>query len=301
MLFFACTIYLIRAEKKPKIIMNVATKKYVTAVGSDLLLTEERKSATPFCTKNGEGFNDELIQVCDDMELKNASEKPESRNSKSMDDKYDALNSKNKLNKPDLPPKSIMSMDRRSNLVGSGSLLDDDLDFFSDNKNKNVKKDTEKIEDGGISATSALGEPKKTHVKNEHSGLTITVQTPLMGSRKLTGSTVHLEPERPTRAQAFQIIELDDGSVRIINDNLCLSVKEFGGSVGKLDDKIIASACNKEDKNNKFKFIEESDPKNTPDSPRILDETKLAALKEVARVSPKLREKIGMDYLEMMS
>lgn len=257
MLMILFHIIFILTKRKPKLIQNVATSKYFSAVDRDLLLTEDKNSATPFCMKVGDGFNNLFIQVCDQGAAQ--PEKPEQSTSRSQSQQGDSL--------------------RRSNLIDSPSM--------GGNKPR--------IEEGG-SAESALGGIRKN--RDENIGLTLTVQEPVIGSEKLVGSEVLLEPERPTAAQAFRILQADElGTVRIMNENLCLTVNESEGSIGRKGGIVVVAACNKDDLNNQFRLLDSNDQGPAP----TLDETKLAALKEVARVSPKMREKIGMDYLEMMS
>lgn len=270
------------SRRSPKIIQNITTKKYLSAMDRDLLLTDDKKSATPFCMKVGDGFNNLLIQICDDEDVVN---QPEKIDEKEEDEK---LNSKVKLNSQQRPSskrnRGAEDSLRRSSLIDRSLIADE--------------KEDKKIEEG-LSAESALGGIRKN--TDFHSGLTLTVQGPLLGSEKLTGAEVILEPESPTLTQVFRILQADEmGTVRIMNENLCLTVKESKGSIGRKGDILIVAACYKEDLKNQFKFIDLSNAGNA-ESARILDETKLAALKEVARLSPKMREKIGMDYLEMLS
>ncbi|KRH92283.1 hypothetical protein M153_82380002, partial [Pseudoloma neurophilia] len=259
-IFIFTNFILLILTRTPKLIKHLSTEKFLTAMGTDISLTEDQKGATQFCLKVVDGFNNLSIQLCDKDEVEQAEH---NALEKKKNTEHEKLNSHNVMtnNKDSL---------RKSSLVGP------------------------------LSAVEAIGGTKKLRNLNpneDSARLSLTVQAPVLDTEKMTGIEVNLEPERPTPAQAFQIIQADDaGTVRIMNASLCLTLKESDGTIGKKSDQFVAAPCNPKDLNNQFMFIELSKGNN-----RQLDETKLAALKEAARVSPKLREKIGMDYLELMS
>lgn len=218
--------------RKPRLILNLSTDRFIAAMGRELYLTEDRTAATFFCRKEAEGVNDEMIQICEDEELEMNTEPQE-----------------------EAPNASFL-----------------------------------------VEQTTQRGFVKKSHSRNSHAGLTITLE-PVIESRRMDGTGVILEPESGNKQQSFQITELDNDTVRIANDKLCLSVMQSGGSVGHTGNQLVALPCDKLDKNNVFQFVGEVE---NVEPPRTIDEAKLAALKEVAKISPKLREKIGMDYLETL-
>ncbi|ELQ74524.1 hypothetical protein THOM_2549 [Trachipleistophora hominis] len=101
---------------------------------------------------------------------------------------------------------------------------------------------------------------------------------------------IYFDKEKQTEDQLFLIVQRPKGEVRLMIKDMCLSVD--------IDhEKLIAAQCLDNDINNLFKLL---DAQGETDNKPPINIAKLEALKEAAQVSPKLREKIGMDYLDSL-
>ncbi|ELA47253.1 hypothetical protein VCUG_01249 [Vavraia culicis subsp. floridensis] len=120
--------------------------------------------------------------------------------------------------------------------------------------------------------------------------MTLTVEMEKLKTEQNAGLTIYLDKEKKTEDQLFMVVQRPKGEVRFMIKDMCISVDINS-------EKIIAIQCSDDDINNLFKLLTtHSEIKQMPP----INRAKLEALKEVARVSPKLREKIGMDYLDSL-
>lgn len=233
----------IKSDCTPKLIMNVSTKLYCTAISGNLEFTENEQEATPFCMRTGETMNEEMIQVCDNQEMEMAAETHN-------DQKLGAVDTDDGVDPREYPE-----------LSEGEDVVNGDMD-------------------------------------GNYLGLTWTVQPSLMGTEKFGGMGIHLEPEHGTPSQNFNIIEVEDSFVRIVQGSLCVSVKVNKKTFLKEQSIPVAILCDPDDIYNRFVFIPQFN--QDPEERKIVNEAKLEALVEAARVSSKVREKLGMDYLEII-
>lgn len=111
--------------------------------------------------------------------------------------------------------------------------------------------------------------------------------------RNEPGIPVHLDEEhKDGHNQLFLVVQMPASEVRLVIGEMCLTV-----DVDSM--RVMATRCSDEDDGNLFVLINAKSAHGKKEM--SVDMAKLEALREAARVSQKVREKLGMDYLDSLT